>query len=681
MILAPAQQKAVERTGQDVCVVAGPGSGKTRVLVERFGWLVKQHHVAPLRILAITFTEKAATEIKQRLINAFSDDETTRAQIERAYVSTIHGFCARLLREYSVAAGVDPEFAVLDEPESALALTEVTHAVLEKLYQERPAEFQRLLEATQFSNDLADCLMSAYQARRVTGATLDRTDPATLDTDAIREVVREVEVMLEQVPPAGSDAQRRRVEKLRGWLVEARALEGAPLSAEHFRVLSDFGCSLTGLRNGNLLHDVVGDLRDNRVPAILAALAGTYYASSRGLLVDALERIDEAYQSRKRELSALDFSDLEERAIELLEGNSEALRSVRGNFDYVLMDELQDTNPLQWRIVNLIRSPGRFFAVGDINQSIYGFRNAAPGAFQDYRRDVENAGHEVDELDENYRSRAQVLAAAEYILRGAEGIEARTLTAKRAFPEKPEPCVEIIAARGDDSESGRELEAQWIARRIRELEGALKVGSGEKEHTARFRDFAILVRTSKALEPIERALKRFHVPYLTTGGRTFYEAREVRDLILLLRVIANPRDEIALAGVLRSPLAGVCDETLLRMKSGGGLTRALQASALGEHEDYDAAELERLRRFRELLASLRGVRDDISPDRLLLRAIDASGYEERLDTRARANVDKLLGIIRGWWSTRRGSVDELVANLAWRREAAPETDAPPDDSS
>ncbi len=145
----------------------------------------------------------------------------------------------------------------------------------------------------------------------------------------------------------------------------------------------------------------MGDLRDNRGPAILAALAGTYYASSRGLLVDALERIDEAYQSRKRELSALDFSDLEERAIELLEGNSEALRSVRGNFDYVLMDELQDTNPLQWRIVNLIRSPGRFFAVGDINQSIYGFRNAAPGAFQDYRRDVENAGHEVDALDEN----------------------------------------------------------------------------------------------------------------------------------------------------------------------------------------------------------------------------------------------------------------------------------------
>jgi len=111
MKLSVKQQAAVERSGQDVCVVAGPGSGKTRVLVERFAWLV-EHDISPLRILAVTFTEKAANEIKQRLVEHFKQQPEARAGIERAYVSTIHSFCARLLKENAVAAGLDPGFTI-----------------------------------------------------------------------------------------------------------------------------------------------------------------------------------------------------------------------------------------------------------------------------------------------------------------------------------------------------------------------------------------------------------------------------------------------------------------------------------------------------------------------------------------------------------------------------------------
>ena len=113
--MTPSQRQAVERTGQDVCVVAGPGSGKTRVLIERFGWLVEARGMDPARILAITFTEKAATEIKQRLIARFSSRADLREPIERAWVSTIHGFCARLLRENAIAAGLAPDFQVLEQ--------------------------------------------------------------------------------------------------------------------------------------------------------------------------------------------------------------------------------------------------------------------------------------------------------------------------------------------------------------------------------------------------------------------------------------------------------------------------------------------------------------------------------------------------------------------------------------
>src|SRR5438876_2832350 len=114
--MTPAQQEAVRRTGQDVCVVAGPGSGKTRVLIERFAWLVEERGVDPARILAITFTEKAATEIKERLIERFLANPARREAIERAWVSTIDGFCARLLREHAIAAGLPPDFSVLDQP-------------------------------------------------------------------------------------------------------------------------------------------------------------------------------------------------------------------------------------------------------------------------------------------------------------------------------------------------------------------------------------------------------------------------------------------------------------------------------------------------------------------------------------------------------------------------------------
>ncbi len=119
--MTPHQQSAVTRTNQDVCVVAGPGSGKTRVLIERFAWLVEFHHINPARILAITFTEKAATEIKERLIARFKDTPEHRESIERAWVSTIDGFCARLLQENAIAARIAPDFSVLEQP-SAIRL-------------------------------------------------------------------------------------------------------------------------------------------------------------------------------------------------------------------------------------------------------------------------------------------------------------------------------------------------------------------------------------------------------------------------------------------------------------------------------------------------------------------------------------------------------------------------------
>ena len=171
MKLSPEQQQAVEREWQDVCVVAGPGSGKTRVLTERFAWLVEQREVDPARILAITFTEKAAIEIKQRLVKRFHESPTVRESVERAWVSTIHGFCTRLLKENAIAAGLAPDFAVLEQASAERMQRESAEEALDVLFAERPKEMRRLLEAIDLStsddgrqDDLASSLLRIYEA-------------------------------------------------------------------------------------------------------------------------------------------------------------------------------------------------------------------------------------------------------------------------------------------------------------------------------------------------------------------------------------------------------------------------------------------------------------------------------------------------------------------------------------
>src|SRR3954453_10875391 len=174
MPLSERQAAAAHRLGQDVCVVAGPGSGKTSVLIERFTWLVDQRGVDPGRILAITFTDKAATEIKERMVRAFAHAPEIREQIERAYVSTIHSFCARLLRENAIIAGIDPQFQVLEQP--GKLLRQVADEVLESIYAEQPDRMRRLLrsltvmeEERQGVPDLASSVIGIYESMAIPG--------------------------------------------------------------------------------------------------------------------------------------------------------------------------------------------------------------------------------------------------------------------------------------------------------------------------------------------------------------------------------------------------------------------------------------------------------------------------------------------------------------------------------
>jgi ATP-dependent exoDNAse (exonuclease V) beta subunit len=614
--------------------VAGPGSGKTRVLIERFAWLVEQREVDPTRILAITFTEKAATEIKERLISRFASRPDLRESIERAWVSTIHGFCARLLRENAIAAGLAPDFEVLEQPAAERLAREAAEEALEKMYRERPGEMRRLFEAVDLSThddgpqpDLAASLLEVYEALRLSGQKQLPAAPEQPDLwPRAQELARAI---LNDRAASGAH-----VLQLRAWALSFLELP-ARLDQGHFLAFTGLDEVHLGRITKNSRARLAADeLKNHLGPRLYQQWIGEWFADQRGMLRSALSNIAALYRAKKWDVGNLDFADLEEESIGLLESDAELCRDLASRFDEVLIDELQDTNRLQWRLIDLIRR--RLFAVGDINQSIYGFRHAEPAVFAEYRDALVATGARVDDLRENHRSFQEILDAVWAVLDGQAGIEPRELIAARGNGES----VERLVGTGDEAS---EVEATLVASRIRKL-----TDSGECE----FAHIAILVRAMSAAAPFERALERFGIPFVVSGGRTFLEAREIRDLMMLLAALVNPLDDVAVVGVLRSPLAGIADEDIFRMG----------------REGWQAE-------FQQRFGALRGRAGFDAPDLLLATALDECGYAARLPDRAQANIEKFLGYLRR--EHRHRPLAEVLEDLETLRTTQSEAEAPP----
>ncbi len=649
----------VSRRCVDACVVAGPGSGKTTVLVEYFARLVAEG-VDPLRILAITFTEKAAGNMRRKLGEKFASNSALRVRLERAWVSTVHGFCARLLRENAVFAGVDPEFYVADERESWRLQQESIAGAMEELFQHQREPLRALIRGLS-SQDFEEAVLSAYDAMRGAGVRVEalKTFPVPPGI-GLRELSDTLALLVREPVTQWTYPQK---EQLASAVAGAQRILQAAGPGQALAAVEEFSCNLNRCRKGNAAYNLLKQLKSH-VEECRYSLITAFFEPQRRLLLEIFERFDRIYRDRKRHEGALDFADLEEYAVRLLEENEETRERIRSQFDHILMDEFQDTNGQQAKLLRLVRPPDRFYAVGDINQSIFGFRHAEPQGFREYRDDVERRGRRLVELTHNFRSRPQILSAVETVLHGAAGIEPRALSAGKDF-ETPRPvCVELIAA------PEQECEARWVARRILDLHPEFA-----------FRDMAVLVRNTEVLADFSAAFDAAGIPYVVNRGRGFYEGREVNDLAHLLRVIANPRDEISLAAVLRSPLVGVSDEALLHLKVmrenlGAGIMRMDE----GRPDAFDPEDRKRLVRFREGLRRWRARREYVSFDRLLTDAMDDCGYSCENGVRGEANVDKFLAQARA--AAARMSLDEFIEELSLVRASNPrEPDAPPEDTA
>ena len=639
----PAQLDAIEYRKLDACVVAGPGAGKTTVLVERYRRLVEDHQFDPRQILAITFTEKAAANMKAKLAEKFLHDLERRRNLESGWVSTIHGFCVRLLHENAIAAGVDPRFSVLSPRESDTLQWECLNTALDELTANRRAETLELIEALN-SPALVGDLKNIYDGIRSAGKTIAgvRSMPNPgVPAVAPREIAARLRSLLASWPGGLKPKVAGEKARLLEWCADFESVDARNF-ATCMRLMEQLNIKLPSVPT--IVKDAMREFREDAETQQTAEV-DRHAVPFRAMIFDVLARFDEVYRERKNALSRVDFNDLERYAIALLKGDPEVRRKIHTQFRQVMLDEYQDINGQQAELINLLRSENVFFGVGDRNQSIYGFRHARPEIFLEYRDDVVfREGHSV-ELLHNFRSREAILHCVREVLAGADGIDDRELIAGASFAAKDEPAIEILEIRdhANDKDAACSREAAWIAHRIRELRGTLHLGEPGKTHPADFRDFAVLCRNGDSMEPILDAFNRAGIPYVSGRRVSFLVSREGRDITALLHVIANPRDGISLATLLRGPLVGLSDEGLLRLRLlAGSVTSGLNKFA---HADSDAAAFPEPDRSRltAFCANLNRWRQDqpiVRLDTLLSRALSACG----IDTSQ--NVESFLQLAR-----------------------------------
>ena len=668
MQLTPEQLRAVQSWQRgDICVVAGPGSGKTRVLVERLRWLIVERQVRPERILAITFTEKAALEMYLRLVGEGGPASEHRSQFESAQISTIDAFCNRLLREHALEAGVDPGFEMLDPAEAG----ELLEASIE----------QALDEAFGKSGPDLEAFLAAYAPSAARSAGEDVT---SIHRDLANVVYRIRSYgckpfIKNPTPPLDelSESLHRLSETKRSAELGHAAAEIKLCSREDTSELAAMLDSITSLvkpiHKRGALKQLVGEIKDVLIPECRSAAASAANETARRWLRNLVRRTLASFQAAKRASGRLDFDDALAQAADLLESANRPSLA----FEHILIDEFQDTNPLQVRLVDRLldahgdQRPVRF-VVGDINQSIYGFRHADQNVFREYRERVEERGGDVIRLLDNFRSRPEVLAAVHRLLPGggASGVEQHRLNAANQFPAKGSPSLEVQIV-CDAGAEARTQEALRLAARLSALKLELLIANrqaGGGARSLRWGDVAILVRTHDAGAVVAGVMKRQGIPCETSSDRGLFQAPETAELAALLRIVRNPRDEIGLAAVLKSPFCGITDAALLQIRLRfKNLSEALLAAPPPE-AGLDSDNAHRLAHFSHTLARCRADRATVPVRFLLARAVAECGYrtflagQEDGDLKL-AHMDQLIAWIAKKEQQGLNSLDAVSAAL------------------
>ncbi len=488
--LNPPQAEAARHFTGPLLILAGAGSGKTRVLAYRIGYLIGEAGVSPANILAITFTNKAAQEMRERV------ESLLGRRAEAMWILTFHAACVRILRREIKILGYGSNFVIYDD-----------------------------------------------------------ADQHTL----LKECLRELNLDGQRFPPQAMSAA----------ISQAKNKLWGPADYEH--------------------------------------QAYDYYRQT-------VARVYQLYQAKLKASNALDFDDLIRQTVHLFERFPEILEQYQDRFRYILVDEYQDTNHAQYRLVQLLAQKHRnLCVVGDDDQSVYRFRGADLQNILDFERDYPEA--KVVRLEQNYRSTGTILSAANEVIRNNYGRKE-----KRLWTEKPGgSLISLFAARDEHQE------AYYVAHKIIE---------GQTEQKRAYRDFAVLYRTNAQSRVMEEILLRSNIPYTIVGGLKFYERKEIKDILAYLKAVSNPQDVLSLLRVVNVPRRGVGDASLARVAGFAAETGLSLFAAMSRAASIPGLQPRiagQITRFVALFEEWRERKGELSVTALTREILDRSGYLRELE--------------------------------------------------
>ena len=574
-VLTPAQDRAVHCIDKNVAVSAGAGSGKTRVLVQRYLYILgrgidrPEDTVLPRNIVAVTFTRKASAEMSDRIRKEIevklSEGEYRdywRQQLkglDRAQIGTIHSLCSGFLRANPVESDLDPAFAVLEETEYAELLEKEVRDRLRSLLHQQDAAAVLLCDEYGSRSLQEQTLYLLQKGFALTAGELTEKYEEALA--AIKKDAEELKAAFTPKLAETSSPGNRKI--LEGNLAAIRNALSDLTDRANLEYLQTINQGL--IRRGKNQAEICG-IKDrlesvSAYPLCLKALS----------LVPAWEQyllqMREYLSQKRQEAGLLSFDDLEEKALALLEQHPDVLAGYRKQFRYIMVDEFQDTNERQRRLIYLLSGghqeklqDNHLFIVGDAKQSIYRFRGADVSVFARVRKEMLAAGGELISLNDNFRTVDSILQLCNAVFPGLMGEDAskdvyyEALEYHRQSDIKPELFVQQYTKDVSPLEA-RQAEAAWLADRLARL---------HQEGMA-FGEMAILLQSMTHVALLTDALQQRAVNYAVVDGRGFYEQTEIRDMLNLFAFAVNPHDDLVLSGILRSVYMGINDATLTRL--------------------------------------------------------------------------------------------------------------------
>lgn len=483
------QYEAVINTDGPCLVIAGAGSGKTKVLTHKIAYLMQEKDIKPWNILAITFTNKAANEMKERVEALVGDDA------KDMWIGTFHSICVKILRRFIDRIGFDHSFVIFDTSDQKTLIKECLKdlKIDDKMFTDRIVQFE------------------------ISNAKNDMKEP------------EEYEAM------------------------------------------------------------VKGDYRREKIASVY-----------------------NLYQRRLKENNAIDFDDIINYTIKIFKENDDVLDYYTNKFNYILVDEYQDTNKSQFTLIRLLaKAHGNITVVGDNDQGIYSFRGADISNILNFEKDFK--GTKIIKLEQNYRCTQNILNAANSVIKNNE-----VKYKKKLWTENEEGALPTFHVSDDEYDEGR-----YIVEQINHL---------RREEYYKYSDFAILYRMNSQSRAIEEILRREDIPYKIVGGLKFYERKEIKDIIAYLRLINNTSDNLALKRIINEPKRGIGKTSLDKIQAISEQTGIPMYQIIKEADQYGLSRVySNAQGFIEVIEDLISKKDEYTITELIKHTLKETGYTKALE--------------------------------------------------